>query len=167
MKNQIALLDCSLRDGGYINNWNFGYQTIYAIIHKLIEARTDYIEVGFLRNCEYNKDIALYNTIEELKPVLPADKGDSKYSVMALHNLYDVRKLEQNNSIIDIIRVTFHNYDVDEGLTFIQKAMDKGYHVFCNPINIMGYSDAELLTLLEKLTAYTHSAFLLSILLAL
>jgi 4-hydroxy 2-oxovalerate aldolase len=151
MKNQIELLDCTLRDGGYINDWNFGYKTICAIMHKLIEAKTDYIETGFLRNCVYNKDVALYNTIEELKPILPTDKGGSKYSVMALHDLYDVKKLEPNDGIIDIIRVTFHNYDIDEGLTFIQKVMDKGYNVFCNPINIMGYSDVELLTLLEKI----------------
>jgi 4-hydroxy 2-oxovalerate aldolase len=149
--NRFKLLDCTLRDGGYINNWDFGYEAICNIIRKLVETKTDYIEIGFLRNCEYNKDITLYNTIAEAKYVLPSHKGSSKYSLMTLYNLYDVTKLEMNDGTIDIIRVTFHNYDIDEGLTFVQKVMDKGYNVFCNPINIMGYSDAELLVLLDKI----------------
>lgn len=157
--DKLKLLDCTLRDGGYINNWNFGYKTICNIIRKLIESRTDYIEVGFLRNCEYNKDITLFNSIEEVKPILQSDKGDSIYSIMALHNLYDVNKLEKNNGTVDIVRVTFHDYDVDEGLLFIKKVIDKGYRVFCNPINIMGYSDVEILRLLEKINSLHPYAF--------
>ena len=37
--------------------------------------------------------------------------------------------------------------------------MTKGYKVFCNPINIMGYSDAELLILLEKINKVHPYAF--------
>jgi len=149
--NRFKLLDCTLRDGGYINNWNFGYKTIFSIIHKLIEAKIDYIELGFLRNCVYDRDITLFNNIGELKNILPPVKGVSNYSIMALHNLYDADKLEPNDNTIDIVRVTFHDYDIDEGLLFVKKVMDKGYKVFCNPINIMGYSDYGILKLFEKI----------------
>jgi 4-hydroxy 2-oxovalerate aldolase len=157
--SRFKLLDCTLRDGGYINNWNFGFEKICSIIKKLIETETNYIEIGFLRNCEYNKNITLYNNVAEARNVLPAHKGNSKYSLMALHNLYDVNKLETNDGTIDIVRVTFHNYDVDEGIIFVQKVMDKGYKVFCNPINIMGYTDTELLVLLEKVNRIFPHAF--------
>jgi 4-hydroxy 2-oxovalerate aldolase len=149
--NRFKLLDCTLRDGGYINNWNFGYKIICSIIHKLIEAKIDYIELGFLRNCVYDRDITLFNNIGELKNILPPYKGVSNYSVMALHNTYDAAKLEQNDNTVDIVRVTFHDYDIDEGLLFVKKVMDKGYKVFCNPINIMGYSDYGILKLFEKI----------------
>lgn len=43
----IRLLDCTLRDGGYINQWDFGEKTIKSIISRLIEAGTDIIEVDF------------------------------------------------------------------------------------------------------------------------
>jgi 4-hydroxy 2-oxovalerate aldolase len=157
--NRFKLLDCTLRDGGYINNWNFGYETICSIIKKLIEAETDYIEVGFLRNCKYDKNNTLYNTIAELKSVLPSQHGNSRYSVMVLHNLYDVNKLEPNDGTVDIVRVTFHNYDIQEGLAFVQQVMKKGYKVFCNPINIMGYADTELLKLIEKINQIRPYAF--------
>ena len=50
--NTIKLLDCTLRDGGYINDWDFGFHTIRSIIGKLVESQVDYVEVGFLINCE-------------------------------------------------------------------------------------------------------------------
>jgi 4-hydroxy 2-oxovalerate aldolase len=157
--DRFRLLDCTLRDGGYINNWNFGYAAICSIIKKLIEAETDYIEVGFLRNCKYDRDNTLYNTIAELKQVLPSSQGNSRYSIMALHNFYDVTRLESNDGTVDVVRVTFHNYDVNEGLAFVRRVMEKGYKVFCNPINIMGYSDVELLMLIEKINQIEPYAF--------
>jgi 4-hydroxy 2-oxovalerate aldolase len=157
--SKSKLLDCTLRDGGYINNWDFGHKAICTIIKKLVESKIDYIEVGFLRNCEYNENITLFNNIAQAKLVLPSDNGNSSYSIMALHNLYDIGKLEQNDGTIDIVRVTFHNYDIEEGLLFARKVMDKGYKVFCNPINIMGYSDIEFLKLIEKINNLQPFAF--------
>ena len=44
----IRLLDCTLRDGGHINQGEFGEIAIKNVIKRLVEARTDIIEVGFL-----------------------------------------------------------------------------------------------------------------------
>lgn len=148
--DNIRLLDCTLRDGGYINQWNFGEKTIRSIIARLTEAGTDIIEAGFLRNCTWDKDKTLFSSIKELKTVLPGNPGSTRFAAMALHNQYDVEKLEPCDGTIDIIRVTFHDYDIEEGLAFCRKVKEKGYQLFVNPINIMGYSDQQLLTLLEK-----------------
>ena len=156
----IKLLDCTLRDGGYINDWNFGYQTIRSIIRKLVDSKVDYVEVGFLRNCEYDENCSLFNNCAEIARVLPKKKGNTRFTAMALHNKYDINKLEDyDGKTIDAIRVTFHDYDIDEGLTFIQRAKDKGYKVFCNPINIMGYSDEMILDLLKKVNRIQPYAF--------
>ena len=39
----VKILDCTLRDGGYINDWNFGRKTISAILSKLSDAKIDII----------------------------------------------------------------------------------------------------------------------------
>ena len=79
---------------------------------------------------------------------------------MVLHNKYNVDKLEEcDGKTIDAVRVTFHDYDIDEGLTFIKRVKEKGYKVFCNPINIMGYSDEMILKLLEKVNQIRPYAF--------
>lgn len=158
--NNIKLLDCTLRDGGYINDWGFGFHTIRDIIKKLVDSQVDYVEVGFLRNCEYNREKALFNNCEEIAPILPEKRGNTMFTAMALHNKYDIDKLESyDGKTIDAIRVTFHDYDIDEGLLFIEKAKNKGYKVFCNPINIMGYSDEMILQLLKKVNSIQPYAF--------
>lgn len=158
--SNIKLLDCTLRDGGYINDWNFGYHTIKSVLRKLVDSQVDYVEVGFLRNCEYDRDKTLFNNCREIVPILPEKRGNTMFTAMALHNKYDVDKLEPyDGTTIDAVRVTFHDYDIDEGLAFIRKVKDKGYKVFCNPINIMGYSDKQILELLGKVNEIQPYAF--------
>lgn len=158
--NCNKLLDCTLRDGGYINDWNFGFHAIRDIIKKLVNSQVDYVEVGFLRNCEYDRDKTLFNNCAEITPILPEKRGNTIFSAMALHNKYDIDKLEPyDGKTIDVLRVTFHDYDIDEGLAFIRKAKNKGYKVFCNPINIMGYSDEMLLQLFHKVNQIHPYAF--------
>ncbi len=149
--SQFKLLDCTLRDGGYINDWNFGHSVIKSIIRNLVAAQMDYIEIGFLRDCEYDKNRTLFNNVAEAKEVLPKDAQNSKFVLMCLHNKYDISKLEPCDGTIEYIRITFHDYDINEGLQFCQEVMKKGYKVFCNPINIMGYSDKALLEMLERI----------------
>ena len=59
----IKLLDCTLRDGGYVNSWNWGFAAAKDIIASLTRAGTDIVEVGFLRNVDgYNPDVTVCNT---------------------------------------------------------------------------------------------------------
>lgn len=158
--SDIKLLDCTLRDGGYINDWNFGEYTIKDIMAKLIESGVDYIEVGFLRDCEYEPNKSLYNNCAEMARILPENRGKTKFTAMSLHNKYDIEKLEPyDGKTIDAVRVTFHDYDIDEGLSYIRKVIGKGYKVFANPINIMGYSDEMILRLLKKINDIRPYAF--------
>ena len=158
--SNIKLLDCTLRDGGYINDWNFGKHTIQSILTKLIESNVDYVEIGFLRDCEYQKDRSLFNNCAEIAGILPENRGKTMFTAMALHNKYSIDKLEPyDGRTIDAIRVTFHDYDIDEGLAYIQQVKEKGYKVFVNPINIMGYSDEMILQLLKKVNDIHPYAF--------
>ena len=45
---QRYLLDCTLRDGGYINDWEFGHDNIVNIFERLVASGVDVIEIGFL-----------------------------------------------------------------------------------------------------------------------
>ena len=48
----VKLLDCTLRDGGYVNNWQFGAETLLRVFKQLQHAGIDVIEVGYLRDRE-------------------------------------------------------------------------------------------------------------------
>lgn len=148
----LKLLDCTLRDGGYVNDWKFGFNSARDIIHQLTKANIDVVEVGFLRNVEeYNPDITVCNRIEELNKLLPANAGNTMYSAMAMRSNYDINKLSPyRGEGIELIRITAHDYDIEEGMDFAREVKAKGYKLSINPINIMGYSDARILWIIEQ-----------------
>lgn len=148
----IKLLDCTLRDGGYVNDWQWGFQRARDIIRALVRASVDVVEVGFLRNVEnYSKDVTVCSTIEELNRLLPDDCGNTMFSGMAMRSNYDIAKLTPYcGNGIEMIRITAHDYDIAEGMNFAKKVKDKGYKLSINPINIMGYSDDRILWILDQ-----------------
>ena len=150
--NDRKLLDCTLRDGGYINNWNWGFDNARDIIHSLVRAGVDIVEVGFLRNVEgYNPDITVCNHIEELNRLLPENPGSAMFSAMAMRSNYDIKKLAPYNGRgIEMIRITAHDYDIAEGMDFAREVKEKGYKLSINPINIMGYDDKQLMWIFDQ-----------------
>lgn len=147
----IKLIDSSIRDGGNVNNWEFGKRTIKGIIKNLIEARIDIVELGYLRDGEYSDDFTLYNSVSEAKKNIPTDRGRSEFSLMVQEDKWDWSKLEECSGEINHIRVSFHKTDIEEGLDLCRLVRKKGYICHCNPINIMGYDDIELLELIAKI----------------
>ena len=150
----IKLLDCTLRDGGYVNNWQWGFGSARRIIQTLTRAGVDIVEVGFLRNVDgYDPDVTVCNTIEELNRLLPDEgqRGHTMYSGMAMRSNYDIAKLSPYDGHgIEIIRITAHDYDIKDGMDFARRIKELGYKVSINPINIMGYSDKDLLWIFEQ-----------------
>ena len=151
-KFDIKLLDCTLRDGGYVNDWKWGYEKARDIISFLVKARVDVVEVGFLRNVDnYIPDLTVCNHIEELNNLLPDETERTIFSAMAMRSNYDINKLSPyRGKGIEMIRITAHDYDIEEGMDFASQVKDKGYKLAINPINIMGYSDSKILWILEQ-----------------
>ena len=125
----IKLLDCTLRDGGYVNSWNWGFAAAKDINASLTRAGTDIVEVGFLRNVDgYNPDVTVCNTIEELNRLLPAHTGSTMYSGMAMRSNYDIAKLSPYEGHgIEMLRITAHDYDIREGMDFAREVKARGY----------------------------------------
>lgn len=148
----LKLLDCTLRDGGYVNDWKWGFSRAREIINALVKADIDIVEVGFLRNVEcYDQDVTVCNRIEELNRLLPADCRKTMFSAMAMRSNYDIAKLSPyDGKGIKMIRITAHDYDIRDGMDFARQVKEKGYELSINPINIMGYSDDQILWIIEQ-----------------
>lgn len=148
----LILLDCTLRDGGYVNDWKFGFEGARNIIKQLTKANIDVVEVGFLRNIDgYSPNVTVCNHIEELNKLLPEDTRNTMYSAMAMQSNYDINKLTPyNGKGIEMIRITAHDYDIEEGMDFAREVKSKGYKLSINPINIMGYSDERILWIIDQ-----------------
>ena len=46
MKN-IKVLDCTIRDGGYYNNWNFKTKEVKNYLREIYKTQTKVVEIGF------------------------------------------------------------------------------------------------------------------------
>ncbi|MBR3362492.1 MAG: aldolase catalytic domain-containing protein [Bacilli bacterium] len=152
MKN-IKILDCTLRDGGYVNNWNFGKTNIKKIISNLNKANIDIIECGFWRddidNYDENKTIfKSFNQLYSLDKKLFSKR--KQYTLMVLTEKCDITKLEPcNQKYIDTIRLSFHKKDMKKGISDAYAIKEKGYKLFLQPTATMRYSDEELLELIK------------------
>ncbi|MDR1089903.1 MAG: 4-hydroxy-2-ketovalerate aldolase, partial [Prevotella sp.] len=113
------LLDCTLRDGGYVNDWNFGNENICSIIAMLTKAKVDIVECGFLEDSPYGDAISIFSSISKIKAVLPSERGKTEYVAMIEYGKYHLDKLEIcDGASVTGIRVTFHKNDIEDSLVF-------------------------------------------------
>lgn len=81
--DKYRLLECTLRDGGYITNWHFEERAIKNIIQGSVDANIDYVEVGYLNHKKYEKDTTQFETIEQIIEYLPENRKQAMFLAMA------------------------------------------------------------------------------------
>ncbi|MDR0644060.1 MAG: aldolase catalytic domain-containing protein [Treponema sp.] len=156
----IKLLDCTLRDGGHQIQSQFGISTIDAITRGLEKANIDFIEIGFLKDGDWGKDFAVYNSIADVRAKTKQLRNDIEYTLLVQQDQLNIDNLESyNGGVFKRIRVSFHDYDKDSGIAFCRKVISKGYMCHINPINIVGYSDEEILALVKTANKLGVSVF--------
>lgn len=156
---EIKLLDCTLRDGGYVNNWDFGCENIRRIIKNLTSAKLDYIECGFLKDIIYDSDYSLFDSIQNLSNLLPTN-NDSIYTLMINYGEIPIKKIPQCDSDNIGIRVAFKKEKFDEAIEFCRQIKAKGYKLFINPQQTIIYNTSEILNCIEqvnKIQPYTFT----------
>jgi 4-hydroxy 2-oxovalerate aldolase len=159
--NEIISLDCTLRDGGYINNWNFGKKNITKLINHLTDAEIDIIECGYLSNKKpYDSDKSIFDTVERLVEFIPKNRNKSKYVCMINCGEYEVEDIpDYDGTSIDGIRVVFHKNQVKEAVEFCSSLSKKGYMLFIQPMITINYADFELLQLVEDVNKINPYSF--------
>lgn len=146
---KVEILDCTLRDGGYVNDNNFGENNIKKIIEYLHDAGIEIIECGYLKdNIEYNDDKTEFNSVSQAeKFLLPEDT----YTLMMLGEKYKIENLpqkEENN--INIIRMSFHKKSIQKAIKYAKEINKKGYKLFLQPTTIMSYNEKEIIDMLQE-----------------
>ena len=150
--NDIQLLDCTLRDGGYVNDWKFGYANLASIFERLIDSKVDIIEIGFLdqrRPFDINRSIMPSSKCAD-KLYGALDKKNTMLVGMIDYGACDIENLSKcNDSCLDGIRVIFKKHVMYEAMEFCRKIKKLGYKVFSQLVSISSYTDEELMELVE------------------
>lgn len=150
---QKYILDCTLRDGGYVNNWEFNNKTTGFIIKSLIDAKVDYIECGYISNTKVIESESTYfesfDQINKIiKNIYPNEKLEkTNFCIMLNRGEYDVNSFPDNtiDNIVNIIRFAFHKKDLHQAFEDTKILLKKGYKVFAQPMVTQLYTQEELI----------------------
>ena len=157
--SNIKVLDCTLRDGGYINQWNFGEKNIQKIIRNLEKAHIDYIECGFLKNESFSQDKSLFHNFQQLERYLDLANSESLYSLMINYGEYPVENLTECKNKRLLLRIAFRKQVMHEAIIYCKHLIEKGYDIFVNPKQTDDYSSEEFFELLNKMNELKPYAF--------
>ncbi len=163
MSENIKLLDCTLRDGGYLNDWEFGSSNIINIFERLVSAGVDIIETGFLderRPFDENRTI-FPDTASADRIYAKLDKGSSMIVGMIDYGTCSIENVAPaSECCLDGIRVIFKKQKMHAAIDFCKKIRDRGYKVFAQAVSITSYNDdelSELIGLVNELKPYAFS----------
>lgn len=141
------LLDCTLRDGGYVNDWEFGHDKIVEIFERLVSSGVDAIEVGFLddrRKFDINRTI-MPNTEAINKIFAGLDKGNALVVAMIDYGTCKLENIQPcKDTFIDGIRVIFKEHLMYEALAYCKQLKEMGYKVFSQMVSVTTYTDEKL-----------------------
>lgn len=159
--NNIQVLDCTLRDGGYCNDWKFGFDNARKIIHGLLESGVEIVECGFLTNrVAYDPAITKYTSVEEASRIIPEEKENRLFVAMVNYGELDPANLPPRQaSLLDGLRIAFHKKDLEGALQLCRDIKARGYLVFMQPMVTLSYSDDALLRLIAAANEIHPYAF--------
>lgn len=158
----INLLDCTLRDGGYLNDWEFGHDNIVNIFERLVSANVDIIEIGFLNESrEYDVNRTIFPDAESVNRTYAGlAKHDSMIVGMIDYGTCGIEKvIPASDSVMDGIRVIFKKEKKDKAIAFCKQIKELGYKVFAQAVSITSYDDAELMELIRLVNDLEPYAF--------
>ena len=139
---QIKVLDCTIRDGGLINKWQFSDEIVRKVFLALSEAGVDYMEIGYKSSEKYfsrgEHGARKFCTEDDIKRIVGEIQTTMKLSAMADIGRIDSQDIPQKkDSILDMIRVACYAKEIDKGIALAHECLDKGYEA---SINLMAVS---------------------------
>ena len=155
-REQIKILDCTIRDGGLINNHDFDDKFVREVYKALSGAGVDYMEIGYKNSKRLfsPKDFGKWKFCEDsdIEKIISGIKSKTKISVMVDVDRVDIEDIKpKKESPVDMIRVASYVKDIDKAIFLVNHFADKGYETTVNIMAISRALDNELTEALEQL----------------
>ncbi|MDI6731417.1 MAG: aldolase catalytic domain-containing protein [Candidatus Margulisbacteria bacterium] len=141
---EIKVLDCTIRDGGLINEHLFEDKFVRAVYQAVSASGADYVELGYRASKKYFSadkfGKAKFCTEEFLRKITEGINSNTKISTMV-----DIGRVEpediplKKDSVVDMVRVACYVKDIDKAIALVNHCADKGYET---TVNIMAISTA-------------------------
>ncbi|MEE0264211.1 MAG: aldolase catalytic domain-containing protein [Acutalibacteraceae bacterium] len=158
--NHAMLLDCTLRDGAYLIDKKFGDTTIHGIVKGLQKTGIDIIEIGFLQDDEFGEGKTVFKNSVDAEKFVPQDKKNCEFAVLADYCRYSIENLDDyTGKSFDAVRACFFKKERYDVLEFCKQIKAKGYKLFVQPVDILGYTDTEIVEFVNLVNAIEPYCF--------
>jgi 4-hydroxy 2-oxovalerate aldolase len=144
--NQVKLLDCTLRDGGYYNSWDFDSKMIQEYLFAMAAAGVDYVELGlrgfskegFKGACAYTKDNFIRNLIvpNGLKIGVMVNANEIVNQPGGIEKALSKLFVSASESPVSLVRIACHVHEFETALPACNWLKEHGYIVGFNLMQI-------------------------------
>lgn len=152
MNGSIKVLDCTLRDGGYYNNWNFEPRLVNSYLQTMERAGIDYVEIGF-RNPSVSRFVGpFYYTTDRF-----LERLDFPFDSMNVGVMIDAKAYlgegcpsisdffsKENQSPVKFVRIACHFEQVAQSRVLADELKKLGYQVGFNLMQISSRTPEEI-----------------------
>lgn len=153
----IKVVDCTLRDGGLVNDFFFTDEFVKELYQANIRSGVDYMEFGYKASKELF-DVKKFGKWKfcddkDIRAVVGDNKTDMKIAVMADVGRCDFRKdiLNKKDSPVDLVRVATYINTIPAAVEMIEDCTKKGYETTVNIMAISKSNETDLDAALELL----------------
>ncbi len=156
---EIKVLDCTIRDGGLMNDHRFTDELVRKVYRTCVAAGVDYMELGYKNSKDQfpKADFGPWKHCDEedMRRIVGDNDTDLKLSAIADAEKSDYKTdiLPKDQSVLDLIRVATYIHQVPVALDMIQDAHEKGYETTVNIMAVSTVHENDLQEALELLAA--------------
>ena len=158
MKN-LTILDCTLRDGGYYNNWNFSKDFINDYLKTIYNAGIKFVELGFSQikknrlngNC-YDVDNELLGKLKIPKNLKIGIMVNANDLISKNYNAEKFQKFINKKKKISLLRIACHFDEVSKIIPFIKILKKANLKLAINLMQISEQKKNNITKILKKLS---------------
>ncbi|MBW2269357.1 MAG: nucleoid-structuring protein H-NS, partial [Deltaproteobacteria bacterium] len=139
-REKIKVLDCTIRDGGLINNYQFTDKFVEAVYAAACDAGVDYFEFGkkLIESEAYPRDVwGKWNFCDDdvVQQVIDSHECENPPKIAVMYDVgrIDISLLKEiDQSPFDMIRVACYVGDIDKGVDLVKRCKSLGYETTLN-----------------------------------
>jgi len=153
----MKILDCTLRDGGFVNDFNWDFDFAKRYYDLMSELNVSYIELGYWLQTKKNQNPFYNFNMQHLDKIT---KNSNKENVSIIIDYHYCNKdlsvyPKKGQTPVSLIRMTSRKQDLDEALIFAEKLKDKTQmDTAIQIINSTNYSEHDLTKTIEKVLKF-------------
>ena len=130
------ILDCTIRDGGHLCEWNFSKDFVDEVYNTACKSGVDFFEIGYRM---HKKSKGLYSLCPD--EILP--EGSAKLVIMVNVSDFDISDFKENGRFL--VRIACRNNEVKQGILACEELYNRGYGVFLHLMNADTLEDYDIL----------------------